>query len=147
MSGFLLDTSAVSEMPKWNPGYIAWLKVVDPLTTFISVLTIGEVRRAIENLPNDARRASLDDFVRNGLTKVFSGRVLSFDTETAQHWGRIVANAEKRKISVNTIDSMIAATALQYNLSVVTRNAGHFEALGVSIVSPWTTLRQAQGDN
>ncbi len=139
MSGFLFDTCAVSELikPSPNAGAIKWMGRVHSVLTFLSVMTIAEVRRGVEKRVPDKRRAFLEAWLMSELPQMFAGRILSIDGEVADRYGHVVATAERRGVSVGIIDALIGATALHHNLSVVTRNAGHFEALGVPIVNPW----------
>lgn len=139
MSGFLFDTCAVSELikPLPNASAIAWMGSVNPVTAFLSVMTLAEVRKGIEKRPNDQRRAFLEAWLFNEVPQMFSGRVLEVDADIAHRYGQIVVASEMRGMSVGVVDALIAATALRHNLSVVTRNAGDFEPLGVSVVNPW----------
>jgi predicted nucleic acid-binding protein len=140
MSGFLFDTCAISEVVKQSPnrGLAQWVRAADPMTTFLSVMSIGEVRKGIEKRPIDKRRAFLEAWLVGDLARMFAGRVLSIDVDTADHFCRIKAATESRGITVGVIDALIGATALRHNLTVVTRNAGDFESLGVSVVNPWS---------
>ena len=142
MSGFLLDTVAVSEGAKPRPdaGLAKWLSTVDETLTYISVLTIGELQKGIERLdPGTPKRAMLERWLTFDLLGRFGRRVLAFDTNVARHWGTMVASALARDVNLSVVDSQIAATASLYGLKVVTRNERHFRPTGVATLDPWTT--------
>lgn len=135
-----MDTCAVSEAVKKRPdaGLAKWLRAVDPLLVYISVVTLGELRKGIECCVDSTRKATLEAWLSNDLTRQFGGRVLAFDVEVADRWGRLIATLQQGGLTAAAIDSLIAATALQHNLSVVTRNEKHFKAMGVGITNPWS---------
>lgn len=140
MSGFLLDTCAISEGTKPRPdaGLSAWLKSVEPSQAYLSVVTLGELRKGIEVLEDHAKAARLQAWLTSALPSQFAGRVLPFDAGVADRWGRLVASLQRNGITLSPIDSLIAATALHHDLSVVTRNENDFVNAGVSITNPWT---------
>jgi toxin FitB len=141
MSGFLLDTMAVSEGVKPRPdrGLAAWLNKVDESSTYVSVLTIGELQKRIARLdPRVSKRTELERWLTFDLIARFGRRVLAFDTNVARHWGTMVASALDRGAVLSVVDSQIAATASLYDLKVVTRNARHFAPTGVATFDPWT---------
>lgn len=141
MSGFLLDTPAISEgiKPRPDRGLAAWLNKVDENSTYISVLTIGELQEGIARLdPRVSKRAELERWLTYDLIARFGRRVLAFDTNVARRWGALVAAALDRGLVLSVVDSQIAATASLYGLAIVTRNERHFSATGVTIFNPWT---------
>lgn len=137
---FLLDTNVVSEWvkPRPDPGVVRWLAEVDEDHTFLSVVTIGELRRGVERLPTGARRDQLARWLDGQLTDRFEGRLLSLDTEVAEVWGRLLARLDQNGRKVGVVDTLIAATAHCHALRVVTRNVTDFEPTGVPVVNPWT---------
>ena len=140
MSGFLLDTCAISEgtRPKPDTGLTAWLKGVDPSQVYLSVITLGELRKGIEVLEDRAKAANLEAWLASALPSQFASRILSFDADVADRWGRLIASLRVKGLTPSPIDSLIAATALHHNLSLVTRNEKDFRNAGVSITNPWT---------
>lgn len=140
MSGFLLDTCAISEGTKSKPdaGAAAWLKTVDPAYVYISVVTLGELRKGIELLTDRGRVAKLEAWLTSALPLQFADRILAFDAHVADRWGRLIATLKREGVSLSAVDSLIAATALQHNLSLVTRNEKDFKNAGVSITNPWS---------
>jgi toxin FitB len=138
--GFLLDTATISEWtkPHPDPGVITWLDEVDEDRTYLSVVTIGEVRYGIELLPDGRRRDRLASWLADEVLDRFQGRVLPVNAAVAHAWGRLNARLERNGRKVDPADTLIAATAESFRLKVVTRNLSDFEPAGVAVVNPWT---------
>ena len=113
------------------------MKAVDPSRVYLSVVTLGELRKGIELLADRAKATALESWLTADVRDQFAGRILSFDADVADRWGRLIASAQGSGIVLSPIDSLIAATALHHNLSLVTRNDKHFRGAGVSITNPW----------
>ena len=141
MSGFLLDTNVISEFarPDNNPDQRVkeWLETVDPDSLYASVLTLGEIRRGIEKLPPSNRRTRLESWLTKDLHDWFAHRVLVIDGPVADRWGLLAAAAQRMGRPLSVIDGLLSATALEHNLTVVTRNARDFTHVGVPILNPW----------
>lgn len=137
---FLLDTNVVSEWTKSRPdtGVVAWLAEADEDRVFISVITVAELRHGIERLEAGERRDRLDTWLTEQVPQRFEERLLPVDAETANLWGRVMAQGQAAGRPPGTTDCFIAATVLQHDMTLVTRNVSDFEALGVRLVSPWT---------
>lgn len=135
---FLLDTCAVSELqrPKRNPGLVAAMDSIPRERMFISVLTIGEIEKGIEPLPSGERRRNLEVWVLR-LLREYEGRLISFDLNEAQMWGRMLARMKVKKLTASSTDGLIAATAIANGLTLVTRNEGDFEGTGCMVYNPW----------
>lgn len=140
MSGFLLDTCAISEGMKRRPnaGLSGWLGSVEVAQVHLSVVTLGELRKGIETLEDRRKAASLEAWLTSALPAQFAGRIVLIDADVADRWGRLVASLKRKRITLSPIDSLIAATALHHNLSLVTRNERDFKDAGVAITNPWT---------
>jgi toxin FitB len=136
---YLLDTNAVSEWakPRPDPGVVRWLDEVDEDRTYLSVITVGEIRKGVQRLADGRRRDRLDRWLSYELPERFGDRMLSVDTEVADEWGRLLAGAEDAGTAVGAIDGLIAATAKVHQLRVVTRNVAHFQPTGVEVLCPW----------
>jgi toxin FitB len=136
---FLLDTNAISEWAKHrpDPGIAAWLDEVDEDRTYLSVITLGELRKGVDRLAGGRRRDRLDQWLTSELPERFGERMLAVDAAVADQWGRLLAQAENIGTPVGGIDALIAATAKVHGLQVVTRNVGHFRHTGVDLISPW----------
>lgn len=139
MSGFLVDTNIVSEFVRPLPDtrVIRWLEAVAPESLFASVVTFGEIRLGIEDLPLGKRRAALEEWMAQGLPAWFESQLLPVTKAIADRWGRLTIEAKKRGISITTADGLIAATALEHGLAMVTRNVKDFAETGIAIVNPW----------
>jgi predicted nucleic acid-binding protein len=139
MRGYLIDTNCVSELirPAPNPQVTKWFYSVSDYSLFLSVLTLGEIRRGITNLPQGKRRAELDIWIETILKPRYAGRILPIDDAVAEQWGILSANARRIGKALNTIDGLIAATALSYSLTVVTRNVDDFRHTNVTLFNPW----------
>ena len=135
--GFLLDTNIISELKRRRPEprVADWITAVDEDLLFISVLTLGEIRKGITRVHDAGRRLELEAFLNDDILTRFQGRVLPVDVAVADRWGRIAAQLTPQALPV--IDALLAATALHHNLTLVTRNTRDVERTGVSILNPW----------
>ena len=135
---YLIDTNVISELRRKtpSPGVVDWFEGRPSSTLFLSVLTMGEIRKGIEAISDVGRRQALADWLETELTTFFTGRILNVDVDVADRWGRLVAVAGR---PLPAIDSLLAATALEHDLVLVTRNTKDFESLGVSLINPWNT--------
>ena len=136
---YLLDTCVISELVRKQPHIKVanWISSTDENNQFLSVLTIGEIYKGIEKLPSCARKTLLQTWVAHDLPERFHNRILNFDMATASLWGKIQAKSEMAGKSMPIIDSQIAATGIQNNLTIVTRNPTDMEISGVSLLNPW----------
>ena len=139
MSGFLIDTNVISEFVKPAPdlNVLAWFQAADPDSLFASVVTVGEIRLGIENLPVSKRRADLEVWLTTGLPAWFDANLLPVTKAIADRWGRATIAAKLKGLMLATTDGLIAATALEHELTLVTRNTKDFAGLGVVILNPW----------
>lgn len=138
---FLLDTNVVSEWikPRPNSGVVSWLAAVEEDQTYLSVVTITELRYGIERMTAGARRSRLDDWLHQELLNRFDGRVLPVDLAIADECGRLLARSQAGGRSIEARDAFIAATAEVYGLTLVTRNVWHFRSAVKSLFMPWTS--------
>ena len=139
MSGFLLDTNCVSEMvrPRPEPKVAEWVEAADESVLYLSVLTLGEIRKGIAALPQSRRRTHLETWLEVELQARFSGRILPIDAAIADRWGLLAANARRTGRGLSAIDGLLAATALHFNLTIVSRNAADFTGTRVLVLNPW----------
>jgi hypothetical protein len=137
VSGFLLDTNVISELvrPRPEPRVAGWVEATDENLLHLSVLTLGEIRKGIDSLKDAARRVALEAWLDGDLALRFAGRILPIDHAVADRWGRLAAQATPKSLPV--IDGLLAATALQHNLTFVTRNTKDVSASGVPLFNPW----------
>ena len=133
---YLIDTCVLSELSKKipNQGVIDWFAARSVSTLYLSVLSLGELRKGITALEEVKRRETLLNWLESDLPLFFSGRILSIDTDIANRWGDLLAAAKR---PMPAIDSLIVATASLHGMSVVTRNQRDFEGFGVEVINPW----------
>jgi predicted nucleic acid-binding protein len=136
---YLLDTNIISELvaPVPNEDVIRWIENLDPESVFLSVITIGELKRGIEKLPDSRRKKALADWLTGDLLIRFGDHILPIDVPVILTWGTLVAQMEAMGNPLPAIDSLLAATAAENGLTLATRNVQHFEASGISLFNPW----------
>lgn len=134
MIGFLLDTNVISELikPKPDPGVVEWVDSTDENLLFLSVLTLGEIRKGIAGLARRARQRALETWLETSLRPRFAGRILPVDEAVADRWGIITAATP-----ISAIDALLAATALHHNLALVTRNTADVARTGALALNPF----------
>src|SRR5271157_376752 len=140
MSGFLLDTNVLSEFNRrGEPNRLVkqWLEAADTDSLYASVLTFGEIRLGVELLPPGKRRTQLEQWLDRDLPEWFEGRILPVDQSIADRWGLLRAQAQMKGQPLSVIDALLAATALQHNLTIVSRNVSDFSIVGLAVVNPW----------
>jgi len=139
VSGFLLDTNVISEItrPRPDPGVVKWIESTDESILYLSVLTVGEIRKGISLLSDGRRRVSLESWLNHDLMLRFSGRILPIDLEIADRWGRISGSEAARRSPIPVIDCLLAATAIHYNLTLVSRDEAYSSIEGVGLLNPW----------
>jgi predicted nucleic acid-binding protein len=139
MSGFLLDTNCISELvrPKPEPRVLDWMEAADEATLYLSVLTVGEIRKGVAGLAQGKRRTQLETWLEVDLRARFSGRIMPIDGAIADRWGLLTAEAKRKGNPLSVIDGLLAATALHHNLTVVSRNASDFSNAHVPVLNPW----------
>ncbi len=139
MSGFLLDTNCISELvrPKPEPRVLEWMEAADETMLYLSVLTMGEIRKGLAGLAQGKRRTLLETWLEVKLQARFSGRIVPIDAAIANRWGQLAADAKRVGKPLSIIDGLLAATALHHNLTVVSRNTGDFTNTHVQVLNPW----------
>jgi toxin FitB len=143
VSGFLLDTNIPSEFrnPRPEPRVVEWVDSVAEDAVFISVVTLGEIRKGCELLDAGKRRKELEHWLEGEVREWFAGRILPVTDAIAERWGRLEAQRQRLGLPLNTADGQIAATALEHGLTLVTRNVNDFRDLGVIVFNPWNDAR------
>jgi predicted nucleic acid-binding protein len=139
MSGFLLDTNCISESVRVKPEQrvLDWIEAADENMLYLSVLTLGEIRKGVAGLAQGKRRTRLEAWIDVDLQARFSGRILPIDLVVADRWGLLAAEAKRRGQPLSTIDALLAATALHHGLTIVSRNVSDFANAQVQILNPW----------
>lgn len=139
MSGFLLDTNIPSESWRAQPASIValWLKRQVKEAQFISVVSVGELRKGAILLPPSAKRTQIEYSIEVLIPAWFGKRVLPVTQIIAERWGALDAQRQQMGRPLGIADGMIAATALEHDLTLVTRNVKDFISLGVRLLNPW----------
>ncbi len=139
MTGFLLDTNVLSEFARTgepDQHVDRWLKTSADESLFASVLTFAEIRRGIELLPPSKRRTQLEEW-QDDLVASFEMRLFPVTKAIADRWAVLAAQAQRKGITLANIDGLIAATALEHDLTLVTRNVKDFAGVEVPLFNPW----------
>jgi toxin FitB len=133
---YLIDTNVLSELrrKKPNAAVVQWFTRRPARSLYLSVLTLGEIRKGIEGVSEAKQRAVLIDWLEVELPNFFTGRILGVDAAVADRWGRMVAKAKR---PLPAIDSLLAATALAHDLTLVSRNVKDFSGTGLTVLDPW----------
>jgi predicted nucleic acid-binding protein len=98
---------------------------------------LGEMRKGVAALPQSRRRKDLDDWIETSMRPRFASNLLPITEEIAERWGLLAAEARSKGVGLSVADGLIAATALEHNLVLLTRNVKDFAVTGVSIRNPW----------
>lgn len=134
---YLLDTTVITEPVQARPNekVIAWMRETPTIFQFISVLTLGEIRKGVGLLAVGPHRESYRVWLEDALPAEYLNRFLNISTGVADRWRQLMASVDR---SVPVVGSLIAATALHHDLRLVTRNERDFARFpGLTIVNPW----------
>ena len=136
-----MDTNVISEVrkgPRCHPAVAVWWSGVEDVDLFLSVLTLGEIRKGVEGVrPRDpAKAAALEAWLAEAV-EAFGPRVLGVDLSVAEAWGRMSAAR-----SAPVVDALMAATASVHGLVLVTRNVADVEGLGARVLDPFAAARK-----
>jgi predicted nucleic acid-binding protein len=140
---YILDTNIISELiiklPDQN--VVTWVKNVNRDDLFLSVITIGEIKKGITKLPQSLRKDNIQNWFESELLTDFEARILPLDLSVMLVWGELIGKLEKKGRNLPTLDSLIAATTRYYDLTLVTRNTKDFEGIGIKIFNPFENNR------
>ena len=136
----LLDTNVLSEVTRPVPDarVLEWLDGLDEDRSFISVVSIAEIRRGVALMDEGRKREALAEWLTRDLPQRFEQRVLPVDEPVALAWGDLMGLAKRRGRGLSSMDGLIAATAVARQLTLATRNTKDFEGFGVELFDPWT---------
>lgn len=137
LPGFLLDTNVISETVRAvsAPEVMRWLDSLEPEQLYVSVLSLGEIRKGALLVADKRRREKLRAWLRDTLPEWFETRVLPIDAGVCVCWADLLVKAGT---PLPAIDSLLAATAVHADLVVATRNVGDFSRMDVKVFDPWT---------
>ena len=138
---FLLDTNVLSEPARPSPdqGVLSWLRDVDPLDAYLSVLTLGEIEKGVSLMAPGPRKAALGQWLAHGLPERFPGRILPVNRAVALAWGDLDAEGQRTGRPLPVVDGLLLATARAHQLTFVTRNLRECGDRGVPVLNPWGT--------
>jgi predicted nucleic acid-binding protein len=136
----LLDTNVLSEVTRPAPDarVLDWLDRLDEDRSFISVISIAEIRRGVALMDEGRKRDALAEWLARDLPQRFEQRVLPVDEPVALAWGDLMGLAKRRGRGLSSMDGLIAATAIARQLTLATRNTRDFEDFGIELFDPWT---------
>lgn len=137
----LLDTNVLSEVTKPAPEarVLEWLDGLDEDRSFISVVSIAEIRRGVALMDDGRKRDALAEWLARDLPQRFEQRIFHVDEPIALAWGDLMGLAKRRGRGLSAMDGLIAATAIAQDLTLATRNTKDFEGLDIDLFDPWTT--------
>ncbi len=138
MMDFLVDTNVFSEKLKRKPDttVVQWL-LDNEANLFVSTITIAEIRRGIERLPDGQRREDFQAWLAL-IGHTMKGSVLGFNRSVADVWGQMQGKLDAEGVRLSPFDGLIAATAIRYDLVVVTRNTHDFDKAPVRLLNPFS---------
>jgi tRNA(fMet)-specific endonuclease VapC len=136
---YLLDTNVISELIKKQPEprVVQWVDEQEQELLYLSVITIGEIRKGIERLSDIPRKQKIFTWLTSDLLLRFDGRILPVTIEVMLLWGELAGRLEKEGIVLSAIVSLIAAIALRGSFTIATRNTDDFRSTGVLLFNPW----------
>lgn len=134
---YLLDTNVICELVNKHPHshVVHWIDRIPSHAFFLSVLTLGEIRKGVENIKDHKRKQKIVLWLENELPNTFHHRILPITREISDRWGRLQHQAKR---PLPAIDSLLAATALHHDMVLVTRNIKDFSDFpGLEVINPW----------
>jgi predicted nucleic acid-binding protein len=136
---YLLDTNVVSELiaREPDPRVVRWVDDLDPHGVYLSVVTVGELQKGIEKLPDSRRKTDLRGWLEGDLLVRFDGRMLVLDVGAMLAWGAMMGRLERAGRPLPAMNSIIAALALHHDCTLATRNEADFEGTDVRVANPW----------
>lgn len=141
---YLLDTCILSKLRKIkshpNKNLEFWFGKHSESSYFISALTIGEIQKGISKLENCKNKMILEDWLNGELIPRFEGRILQINMQTASIWGELCGTSQRKGLLFPVIDSLLAATAIQHHLILITENIKDFTHMEVRLFNPLEDL-------
>lgn len=136
---YVLDTNVISELIARQPNrtVVDWVDSLDPERVYLSVITIGELRKGIEKLAFSRRKDELTQWLTSDLQLRFAGKIIDITTNVMLAWGELTGRLEREGKSMLAIDSLIAASVLEGKFTLATRNEDDFQHAGIPLINPW----------
>jgi toxin FitB len=141
VSGWLLDTNVLSELRRLKPDarVVRFVSGQSLDLLYVSAVTFAEIRFGIELVKDVSRRMELTDWLVHKLRPMFEDRVLEITEDIMLKWRLLVEEGRKTGHTFAQPDLIIAATALHYGLTIVSRDTSEYERANVPVLNPWTT--------
>jgi predicted nucleic acid-binding protein len=139
VKGFLLDTNVASDSakPRPEPKVERWLNETQDELLFLSVISIAELFKGIASVPQGKKRTQLEFWMETTLRPFFADRLLPVTEQIAERLGVWTGQAKSKGFTVEMADGIIAATAFEHDLTLVTRNVRDFAVFGLPLLNPW----------
>ncbi|MFO1157786.1 MAG: type II toxin-antitoxin system VapC family toxin [Reyranellaceae bacterium] len=140
MRGWLIDTNVIAALinPNGAPSVKSWAEGQPETSLFLSILTLGEYDKGFNNLAIDQPERSRYVAARDALEARFAGRILSVDDTIVRRWGAISGSTQRTTgRAPSVIDTLLAATAIEHELFLVTRNTKDVQYSGAAVFNPW----------
>jgi predicted nucleic acid-binding protein len=136
---YLLDTNVISEFATSSPhqSVVDWFQTHQGDTLYLSVITIGEIQQGIARLPSSKKQLQLTTWLNETLLVEYSDWIIPIDSAIMLQWGTLTGQLIQQGRKMPVMDAMIAATCLQHNLQLVTRNESDFTYTGLQLTNPW----------
>ncbi len=136
---YLLDTNVISELISKQPNknVLSFIQELDEDNIYLSVITIGEIKSGIENLKDQIKKEKLSSWLYSDLLERFQNKIIDINVEIMIEWGSINQNLKSTGKSLPIMDSLIGATCIVKDLTLVTRNEKDFINLDIKIVNPF----------
>lgn len=136
---WLLDTNVLSELrkPKPEPRVVAFISSLPLEQIYVSSVTLAEIRFGIESVTDPAKRSELNNWLTNEIRPMFDQRILQVTEDILLKWRLLVEEGRKIGHTFSEPDLIIAATAIHYSLTVVTRDRSEYDRAGASVANPW----------
>ncbi len=136
---YLLDTCVIFEFTREYPypSLVEWLNQQEESALHLSVISIGEIQKSLSRMGHTKKTHKIQKWLDDSLTKRFETRLLPLNKDILTTWGRISTSCEIKGHPLHVIDGLIAATAVQHNLTIVTRYTYDYKHLGLPILNPW----------
>ena len=140
MTAWVLDTNVLSELrrPRPEPRVVAFISTLPLDSLYVTTVTLAELRFGIELLADPVRRAELTTWLTNVVRPMFLGRVLELSEDILVEWRLLIEEGRKVGHTYSQPDLLIAATARQHGMIVVSRDTSHYERANAAIFNPWT---------
>jgi predicted nucleic acid-binding protein len=147
VTGWLLDTNILSELrrPRPEPKVVKFIAAQSLENLYISSVTLAEIRFGIELVADIGRRADLNDWLTHKVRPMFDQRVLPITEDTMLKWRLLVEDGRKSGHTFSQPDLIIAATAFEHGMTLVSRDTSDYERARVPVFNPWNAKNQESG--